>query len=231
MGLVTSAEVETISSVDFPDMLAKATEGGLVLEGPTTITLDGATMKITNDRAGWNNRATAIPGNGMLYVKTVTTTTTRYGRTTTTTHTGNVDVAAPNGLRGRLTIVAANDINIVGHVRYNANPKTNPNSTDALGLVAKQDIVVKPSAPNNVEIFAHMIAQNGGFGVEDYSSGASRGVLNVYGGIVNTVRNAVGIVGGSGYTKNYVFDKRFSKVPPPNYPKLVDELEWTEWDG
>ena len=41
----------------------------------------------------------------------------------------------------------------------------------------------------------------------------------------------LGIVGGSGYLKKYAFDKRFSKTPPPNYPKLVDELEWTEWDG
>ena len=128
-------------------------------------------------------------------------------------------------------MVADNDINIVDHVRYKTNPETTPTSTDALGLVAKQDVVVATTAPNNVEIFAHMIAQTGGFGVANYSSGTTRGVLKVYGGIVNNVRNAVGIVGGAGYTKNYIFDTRLSKNPPPNYPKLLDELEWTEWDG
>lgn len=230
-GLTTSADVETMASVDFTKLLDNATAGGLVLEGPTSITLDGATMRVTNSRAGWTSQAVAIPANGTVYAKTVSVTTTKSGRTTTTTYTGDVDVAAPTGLQGRLTIVADNDINIVNHVRYRTNPQTNPNSTDALGLVAKQDVVVTTAAPNNVEIFAHMIAQGGGFGVASYSSGSSRGVLNVYGGIVNSVRNAVGIVGGAGYTKNYIFDKRLSKNPPPNYPKLPDELEWTEWDG
>lgn len=234
-GLTTSAEVESMASVDFTALLTAATTGGLVLEGPTTIVLDGTAIKITNSRAGWTSKSVSLPANGTIYAKTVTatTTTTRYGKTTTTTTTypGDVDVSSPNGLQGRLTVVADNDINIVDHVRYKTNPETAPTSTDALGLVAKQDVVVATTAPNNVEIFAHMIAQTGGFGVANYSSGTTRGVLKVYGGIVNNVRNAVGIVGGAGYTKNYIFDTRLSKNPPPNYPKLLDELEWTEWDG
>jgi len=230
-GLTTSAEIESMSSVDFSDMLTKASSDGLVLEGETSVTLVGSTMRITNSRAGWNNQAVSIPANGMLYVKTVTVTTGTGHKKTTTTYTGDVDVAAPSGLAGRLTIVADNDINIVDHVRYANNPETDPTSTDALGLIAKQNVVVETSAPNNVDIYAHIIAQLGGFGVRNYSSGYSRGMLNVYGGIVNAVRNPVGIVGGAGYNKNYTFDKRFSTMPPPNYPKLVDELEWTNWDG
>jgi hypothetical protein len=92
--------------------------------------------------------------------------------------------------------------------------------------------VVTTAAPNNVQIYAHMIAQAGGFGVANYSSGSARGTMKIYGGIVNSVRNGVNTNGGAtGYVKNYIFDKRLSKNPPPNYPKLLDELEWTEWDG
>ena len=236
MGLTTGAEEESMASVDFTALLNAATAGGLVLEGPTTIVLDGATMKITNSRAGWTSQSVPLPANGTVYAKTVTatTTTTRHGRTTTTTttYTGDIDISSPNGLQGRLTIAADNDINIVNHVRYKTNPETTPTSTDSLGLVAKQDIVVTTAAPNNLEIYAHMIAQAGGFGVANYSSGSARGTMKIYGGIVNSVRNGVNTNGGeTGYVKNYIFDQRLSRTPPPNYPKLLDELEWTEWDG
>jgi hypothetical protein len=231
MGLTTGAELESMSSVDFTSLLATATTGGLVLEGPTTITLAGTTMKVTNSRAGWSNKAVSLPANGMVYAKTVTVTSTSRGRTTTTTYTGDISVASPNGLQGRLTLASDNDITIIDHVRYKTNPQTDPSSTDALGLIAKRSVVVDTTAPNNLDIYAHIICQTGGFGVANYSSGSARGALNVYGGIVNSVRNPVGIVGGAGYMKNYVFDQRFSKTPPPNYPKLVDELEWTEWEG
>ena len=229
MGLITSAQVESMASVDFSALLANAGAGGLVLEGTTTIVLDNQTMTITNLRKAWSNKAVAIPANGTVYVKTVTTGDTN-------TKTGNITVSAPNGLGSRLTLISDNDINIVGHVRYkkNPNPAVTPNypdSTDALGLIAKRSVVVQTAAPNNCEIYAHIMCQTGGFGVYNYNSGASRGVLTVYGGIVNKVRNAVGIVNGSGYTKNYIFDKRFAKNPPPNYPVLTDELEWTVWEG
>ncbi|MEI7948138.1 MAG: hypothetical protein WCJ02_15660, partial [bacterium] len=209
-GLALSATMETMASVDFASLLTVATAAGLVLEGPTTIVLDGTTMKITNTRKKWSNQVVSIPANGTVYVKTATS-----GKDT---KTGDIDVSAPLGLGSRLTLVSDHDINIVDHVRYKTNPQTDPTSTDALGLIAKHDVVVQPAAPNNVDIYAHIICQTGGFGVYNYSSGSYRGDLNVYGGIVNLVRNAVGQIGRSGYSKNYIFDVRFAKTPPPNYP-------------
>ena len=178
---------------------------------------------ITNSRKNWNKKAVTIPANGMVYVKTVTS--------GTAPRAGDIKVSAPNGLGSRLTLVADNDIKIVDHVRYKVNPKTTPSSTDALGLIAKRSVVVQTVAPDDLDIYAHIICQNGGFGVDQHDEGDSRGSLNVFGGIVNKVRNAVGIVGGAGYAKNYAFDTRFSKNPPPNYPVVIDELEWLEWEG
>lgn len=217
-GLALNAPEESMASISFPALLVSAESGGMVLYGPTTVELDGAEMLITNADEGWIKYSVPFPANGMLYVRS-------------TNATANVDVSAPKGLQGRLTIVAESNVNIVDHIRYASDPRYDPDSTDALGLIAKKNIVIETTAPYNVDVFAHMIAVTGGFGVNDYDKGSTRGNLNVYGGIVTQIRNAVGLVGSSGYIKNYVFDIRFLKNPPPNYPKLIDELDWMEWDG
>jgi len=223
-GLSLSASVESMASVDFTELFATANTSGLVLWGNTTIVVEGTTLKVTNARKSWTNKSVPIPANGMVYVKTSTS-------GTTTTRTGDLTVSGPAGLEGRLTIVADNDIKIVNHLTYNTNPQTDPTSTDALGLIAKRNIAVQTSAPNNLQIYGHLICQNGGFGVVSYNSGSARGIITVYGGIVNKVRNAVGTTSGTGYLKNYVYDTRFARNPPPNYPKVLDELEWRRWDG
>jgi len=226
-GLVTSATIDSIATIDFSALLATATASGLVLQGPTTISASGSTLKITNSKKGWTNQSVSIPAGGLIYVQTYST----KSGTTTTTYNGDITLSATNGLTGRLTLVADNDINIANHVRYTANPSTDSTSKDALGLIAKQDVVVQSTAPNNLEIYAHIICQNGGFGVDGYSSGSSKGTLTVYGGIVNYTRNAVGTTTPTGYVKNYIYDGRFTKNPPPSYPEIDDELEWTSWEG
>ena len=223
-GIAYNATVETMASVLFSDLLASAGSGGLVLEGATTISVSGSTMTITNSRKGWTNKAVTIPANGMVYVKTSTS-------GTTSTRPADLTFSAPNGVNGRMTVVAERDIKIVNHVRYKNNPQTVPASTDALGLIAKRSVVVQTSAPNNLDIYAHIICTTGGFGVADWDEGSARGTLTVYGGLVNLIRNAVGTTGGTGYLKNYIFDKRFTKNPPPCYPVLTDELEWEVWEG
>jgi hypothetical protein len=124
-------------------------------------------------------------------------------------------------------------------VRYAVHPTNG--SDDALGLIAKHDIIVRTNAPNDVEIFAHLIAEgsatasssDGSFYVQNYDQGDPRGALNVYGGIVQFYRGAVGTYSGSsvthGYYKNYVFDTRFATAPPPHYPALTNEYVWTDW--
>ena len=237
-GIVTSAEVQSIASVDFADLKAQtqASSSGLVLNGNATIVLDGTTMKITNIPNGWTNRVVTIPENGIVYAKAYSYTKTTYdyrGRayTTTVTEAGDITVSGPNGLNGQLTLVSENDINIVGHIRYASDPATNPNSDDKLGLIAQDNVVVQTAAPNNLEVYAHILCKNGGFGVYNYNTGSSRGILKIYGGIANLIRNAVGTTTPTGFLKNYIFDSRLARNPPPFYPKVVDELEWDWWEG
>jgi Tfp pilus assembly protein PilX len=224
-GLTLSAAVESMASVNFTDLQSKATSGGLVLDGATTIVISGSNLTITNERKAWTNKVQPIPANGTIYVRTVTS-------GTTSTRTGDITISAPSGLTGRLTLVSDNDIKIVNHIKYTSDPRTIPTSTDAIGLIAKRNVSVQTSAPNNLQVFGHIICQSGGFGVVNYNTGSARGTLTLYGGLVNQIRNGVNTNGGAtGYAKDYNYDVRFAKNPPPNYPVLTDELEWTGWQG
>lgn len=226
-GIILGASIESMASIDFNDLLAKANAGGLVLEGETEIALNGQTMTVTNDRKNWKSKAVAIPANGLVYAKTVTVKVDGEKKT----YTGNISIKAPKGLGSRLTLVSDEDITITDHVRYRNNPQTVPTSTDALGLIAQKNVVVGTTSPKDLEVYAHIICKEGGFGVKNYDTRSGLGTLTVYGGIVNQIRKAVGTTGSKGYLKNYIFDERFMKNPPPNYPALEEELEWSEWEG
>lgn len=240
-GLNTSAAVQSISSVNFADLKAAAyaSPGGMVLNGNATIVLSGTTMKVTNIPNGWVENVITIPENGLVYAKAYTYTETYYDskgkkKTRTVTEPGDITVSAPTGLHGQITLVAENNINIANHIRYVDNPVSNPASTDKLGLIAGKNAVVQTTAPNNLDVYAHIFCRDGGFGVDQYNSGSYRGVLKIYGGIANLIRNAVGTSSSSsqtGYLKNYIYDARFARNPPPYYPKLTDELEWAGWEG
>jgi hypothetical protein len=229
VGLSLGVPSENMSSIVLASL---KTSANLVLDGASTIIISNQTLRITNLRRGWTNFSWSIPDEGVVYVQTVTS-------GDSATRTGDLSVSGPSGLHGRLTLVADRDILINNHITYAENPQTLPSSTDALGLIARRHVAVQASAPNDLNIYAHIICgvavpglvQEGGFGVANYNTGSYRGLLTVYGGIVNYCRNPVGQVSGTGYTKNYTFDTRFSKTPPPCYPIKTDEFEWTEWDG
>ena len=239
-GLVTSADVQSMASVNFADLKTAATSGnpvGLLLDGDATVVLQGTTMKVTNGPRGWTNKVVTIPNGGLVYARACTYTNITYdskGKVkskTVKTESGDITVSGPTGMDGQMTMVSENDINIVNHVKYASDPATNPNSDDKLGLIAQRNVVVTTAAPNNMEIYAHIFCKTGGFGVDQYGSGNFRGTLKVYGGIANLQRNAVGTTTPTGYLKNYIYDTRFARNPPPYYPRLTDELEWTGWEG
>lgn len=217
-----SAPNETMGTIDFGLLKAEATGAdGLVFEGNTTIVVSGTQMYVTNAKLDKNNTITmSFPVGGLVYIQD-----------TKNSSDGYLTISAPDGIAGRLTFVADRDINIADHIRYTENPETHPESTDALGLIAKRHVLVQKSASDDLEVYAHIICRDGGFGVYKHDKYGIRGTLNVYGGIVNKCRQAVGLVNGTGYKKNYTFDERFLKTPPPAYPVKTDEFEWSRWEG
>jgi len=205
---------------------------GLVLEGETTVTFEGETVRITNERMGWNDHPYPIGDDQLIYVSDATS-------GSDSTKKGRVYVQG-GSLDGRITIVGEDDILINDHVQYSSDPLDNPDADDALGLISKDDVWVTQAAPDNLEIDAAIIAagvkaegNRGSFGVLCYWCDAPRGALNVNGSIVQDKRGAVGTFNDdgmvSGYYKNYSFDHRFESTAPPYYPVVDDKVQFEGW--
>lgn len=154
----------------------------------------------------------------------------------------NQDVYVQGSLKGQSTVHSGGDIHITGDLTYADNPETNPNSTDLLGLVSDNNVIVDDGAESvngssDLTIQASIMALKS-FTVEDYSSQriGPRGTLNLLGGVVQYSRGAVGTFtsyGGtinnvSGYRKMYDYDNRLMSTWPPGYP-LEDSYSIVSW--
>jgi len=228
-GLQLNCYQGSMADVDFNSSSSNslknvASNTGLVLDGASTITFSGAQLKITNARKGWSNHSWSIDNDSIIYIRNASS--------------GSADLAGNAFLlggpvTGRLSVVTENDIYIRGNIVYGTDPAVDPACTDALGLISMSDVWVDTTAPNNLVIDAVIMATgqtpdaNGSFGVINYNSGSPRGTLNVYGGIVQLIRGAVGTFNSgtgqtvTGYSKNYSYDPRMLLHPPPYYPVIL----------
>ncbi len=137
----------------------------------------------------------------------------------------------------RLTIASAylpsngstdKTITIMGDIRYTAK-----DSSAAIGLIAQKDVKVSRLAPNNIEINAAMLAQNGhAWYQKDTLSGTTctqtvKGTITVYGSIATNqywtwtivTRQGNNYIPVDGYavTKNS-YDDNLRIVPPTSFP-------------
>jgi len=239
-GLNLGTSQGTMADVNFSDTSsanclktdANSSSHGLVLDGTSTITFSGSSVKITNSRKSWSNHSWTIYSDSIIYVENATS--------------GSSDTAAKvyltgGSVTGRLTVVSEDDMYIRGNITYGTDPVAQPTSTDALALISKSDVWVDTTAPNNLTIDAAVMATgqtsgtDGSFGVVNYDSGNPRGTLNVYGGIVQLIRGAVGTFDSHsgatthGYAKNYSYDPRFINNPPPYFPVISDKVTFSQW--
>ena len=240
-GLALNSFQGSMADVDFNSAASTSLKsiasiaGNLVLDGNTTLTFNGGTLSIINLRKYGNTLAHSYTPltEGIIYIKDSNT-----GSASTQAGTAYLTGGSVNG---RLTIVTESDVYIQGNITYASDPVTNPGSDDALGLISRSDVWVDTSAPDNVVIDAAIMATgqasgvDGSFGVINYNTGTPRGTLNVYGGIVQLIRGAVGQFDTStgktthGYAKNYSYDPRFIANPPPYYPTIANKVEFSQW--
>jgi len=200
------------------DLRTAAVQGGLHLTGPTTIVLkNDGTMDVTNSHKGWTNENMSLPANGALFVEG-----------------GNLYISGI--LKGQLSVGTNRNVVVTDSITYNTNPRTNPESTDMLGLIAERDVVISKNAPYNIEIDASVMALDDNFIVENWWQGPPKGTLTVYGGIIQDSRGPVGTFSSStgqklsGYSKSYHYDSRLVNSPPPFYPTTGDyiSLNWRQ---
>jgi hypothetical protein len=165
------------------------------------------------------------------------------------------DVFIEGTLKGQLTVASENNITVTWNLTY-ANGTS---GTDLLGLVANNYVGVyhpvscttagssscdlNASFPNetartspfkNPTIDAAILSVQHSFIVQNYDVGAASdlGTLTILGAIGQRFRGAVGLIGSTGYVKNYNYDLRLGYLSPPKYLDPVasswGEATWAE---
>ncbi len=129
----------------------------------------------------------------------------------------------------RMTVSSERDIIITGNVLYqdhNSSPLNAEGYTNMLGILSwGGNIRIGTSAPNDVEIHGIVMAHNGIFTVDNYSSGSSRGIATLLGGVITNFYGAFGTFSGggmqTGYGRNFVYDARvLAGSAPPYFPYM-----------
>ncbi len=153
---------------------------------------------------------------------------------------GNVHVEGT--LHGRVTVgalgssgLAYGNIYIDNDIRYSVDPRYG-NSPDMLGLAADNNVIITDNAANNnnVIIQAAIICRTGGLSAEHYSTRGVAGAIELWGGVTQYQRGAVGTFSGgtvtSGFHKHYVYDQRLANSAPPFYPATgnYESISWLE---
>ena len=146
------------------------------------------------------------------------------------------DVLVSGTLSGQLSIGTNRSIVITDDILYHDDPRVNPESTDVLGLIAERDVIISKNAPYDIEVDASVMALGNSFTVEEWWQGPAKGILTVYGGIIQDFRGPVGTFDPttstklSGYSKNYLYDNRLIVNPPPFYSSTGDYviISWQE---
>jgi hypothetical protein len=121
-------------------------------------------------------------------------------------------------------------------VTYAHDPQVGP-SSDLLGICAEDSVVISDNSSNShgIDIDASVFSLNKGMGAEHYSSGPTRGRINLLGGVSQKQRAAVGTIDGAGnvitgYSKSYRYDDRLMNQSPPYFPTTgsYEILSWYE---
>ncbi len=164
-------------------------------------------------------------------------------------YASNAELHISGTVKGQYTIAASGtnsttqgNVYLDGDIVYNSDPRTNPNSTDMLGIVAQENVYVTDNTANNtngININASIYCQSGSFTAQNYSTRPAAGYINLYGGITQYVRGPVGTFttdwyGNSyinhGFNKNYQYDNRLLVSYPPAYPGCgtFEVVSWFE---
>ncbi|HEY5250495.1 MAG TPA: hypothetical protein VIJ09_02485 [Acidimicrobiales bacterium] len=122
-------------------------------------------------------------------------------------------------ITGSLTYPSANITN-VGTSPVNGTPEPYSDTTDTLGLIAQNSVIVGLNIHPNITIDAAILALKDSFYVSGWynTTPNNLGYLNVFGSIAQNFRGPVGLVGGaSGYSKNYSYDTSLGQEWPPYF--------------
>lgn len=152
-------------------------------------------------------------------------------------------------LDGELTIASRNDVYITDDILYHGSDATGKplaGCNDLLGIIAEDNIIYAYELDGMGNLLTQdlivdgvMMAMNTSITAQDYSQHPPRGVLTIWGGLIQRYRGPVGTFNstgaiGTGYAKNYNYDPRVTTRTPPGFPMtgVYERKEWEEtWDA
>jgi hypothetical protein len=206
-----------------PDLLNMATLGGYLFTGQDTvyITFAGDSLKYrfaAND-PDTTVHAQSFAPNGVICAD-------------------NATVRLKGIVKGRYTVGSAKSLGVGSNgniylddnIVYYNDPRIDPNSTDMLGIVAKNNVQIAENLANSsdINVDASIYSEYGGFGAGWPSFTQPNGRINLYGGIQNKTRVQIGVTNGNGFSRNYKYDVRLMLMSPPGYPGTGD-MEIVSW--
>ena len=140
------------------------------------------------------------------------------------TYKGQVTLVALKGSSGAGT--NKGNIWIAGDIKAATNPRTNPGSTDMLGLVAERmgyiskDMTRTPASV--LEIQAAIYCHSGEFTAEDFWTLPIQGRVSLFGSLCQKTAGSLGVFSGGGLTHGLYYsihhDERFLSKGPPSFP-------------
>ncbi|MCU0612532.1 MAG: hypothetical protein MUE60_12180 [Candidatus Eisenbacteria bacterium] len=157
--------------------------------------------------------------------------------------TGNKgDVYLQGTLNGRLTIMAGQEIKVIGDILYASDPRLDPSSDDRLGLMggwktgADGDLFFpqKPGVEGDRQIFGFYVGThcNASIRVEKATSREREGIMMIYGGIMQGQLHATESSDYQhGYGTDWTLDDRGCADPPPCFPDLRRENGTVQWQA
>jgi len=179
---------------------------------------DSISYKIVDDdgHGNWTTvLASSFTTNGVIFVED-----------------GNVRIQGI--VKGQFTIGTDRSVYLEDDVVYESDPRTNPNSTDILGIVAENNVLITnnlANKTNGINVHASIYCEDGGFGAGWSSYQVSCGKINLLGGIQNRARVQIGVINGGnllGFSRAYRYDSRLAIMSPPYYPG-TGKFEIVSW--
>jgi hypothetical protein len=139
---------------------------------------------------------------------------------------GNISVSG--SMTGGLDLIADNNITVTGNLTYpTANVATSANGTesdssDALGLVALNFIILSPPNTNGMTIDAAILSLTDSFYLPNWGTVPKEGTLTVFGSIAQDFRGPVGTATSTGtvstgFAKSYHYDTSLQTLWPPYF--------------
>jgi hypothetical protein len=215
--------------------LATYVESANKFEGRTELELKGSTIAVTTLSGSTKvTKTIEWPKNGLIFIRSKGCKYENYIQLETdTTKTyeeeANCGSVYVHGTYAKsLTIGAETDLIINGNIiPTGITAGSAPTGTTTLGLIASRYVrIYHPCSSfsgNGSEslkepwIYAALLSTGHSFLVDNDACGANLGHLNIYGAIAQKYRGVVGVLGGGGYLKDYIYDERLATEEPPYY--------------